>query len=1354
MSTKLVRDKKSNRLIVGDAGLTHSLENDVSRKTRVNRWKDLFFIWIIPYVLKGFRDPLLENEIPINPKEDKSDQLYSRASYLWDLEIRKKGPAKASLIKGVLIPLQRFELTLGTFASFFQASLNTVVRPLLLGKLIELVSDSKTDDITNLLYVLIFAVVLFLEALLQAQVKQLLSCRLGSRFFSWMSCLVYQKSMTVSSAAVSESGLQETALIGGDIQRMIEDWRWMSLTLYVIFALIGGVSLLIYVLGKSSAIGISIMFSIAFFNHRLTQSIAKIEKLDFAAGDFRISILTEILNGIKAIKMMAWEVSFEKQITEARETEADLIRKFRSYQVTSVNLGRASPVLAACFSILVLALTNPSELTAARIFVAISSFQGLRLPLIAGPQMAVMMANTFVSFKRLKHYLTLADGKKNPGIKTDLKDDFSLICENASFCWNIPPDLKDTEKNNNLSKKTSIVLQDNNKNDETAHIKDDKKHDINKISPKIKNTEIEDINIDIELSNKTENDESSCVVSVSPIALKDKMSSNGNRSTTKFSLKNISYKLRRNNHLVAIVGRVGAGKSSLLSCLLSSMFLENGNISITEKKAFVPQKSFVISGTILDNILMGTELDEKLLEQVLHATAMDIDMKLLSNGIETEIGERGQTLSGGQQARINMARALYSKPELLILDDVLSAVDPEVANHLFRRSVLGYLGRFGDMYNYDENQLAFPPRPNKRSVLMTLNQLHLLPQFDHVIVVNDGEIIEQGTYQELMSLDSGHLSAMLDGIEAANEDDLETLFYEDKKSSLHENSKNNNLNKNDGIEKNKNGQILEDSNEKKKFITIDLSSPKNEKQKKVLSKENHVSLILAESGKSGAVSKSIMKKYVSAMEKFRLPCSFFLALCAYGFMAAADLYLANWIVISPNLTYQSDNIKYAIIYICLALVHVTFIEFLSINNTRSSVIASKNIHSQTISKILHSPIAFFESTSSGRIIGRFSGDLSMVDRQLAFIYDDLFQFIHLLLALCFVVSFIVPIIIPILIFGISIFFFEIVAIDRTNREVKRYTNQSLSPILTNLSEAVDGREIIRGMNFQNYFIQRHYSYVNRYTTNTYMSHTLINFSTLMAGMVSFGLSTSAAIVVVFKREDFEPALVGLALTYSFLIPYFLSILSIVIPIGLGALTSLERILEYNSNDMKQEPDWYTNVDNSIIKYGYVEMMTKAKINEIDDASKEKKKNNNDPKWPSNGSIEFNQVCMRYRNNLPLALNKLSFSLNGGTSLGVCGRTGAGKSSLSLVLFRIQELCGGSILIDGVDISKIGLQLLRSSMAIIPQTALLFSGSFRKNLDPFSDYTDQEIYDVMDKVGLNRNLLLTSIYKKNEQKKKR
>ena len=321
----------------------------------------------------------------------------------------------------------------------------------------------------------------------------------------------------------------------------------------------------------------------------------------------------------------------------------------------------------------------------------------------------------------------------------------------------------------------------------------------------------------------------------------------------------------------------------------------------------------------------------------------------------------------------------------------------------------------------------------------------------------------------------------------------------------------------------------------------------------------------------------------------------------------------------------------------------------------------------------------------------------------------------MLVSLSVVVSVLVPYNLAVFFVGFLLFAWQVVILDRTNLEVKRYTNQALGPVLTNLGETIDGRKLVKVMRFNNFFSRRQQRFVDRFVGNQFFSNAVMNWGMLLTAFISFVLALSCSLIIVSLQDELGETQVGLALTYSFLIPYFLSIMSIIVPMLVAAATSLERVLEYRM--LPQEPDWH--------------------IDSVDDKLSDTKEESS---WPAVGEIVFENVEMVYRPGLPPALSDVNVRFEGGKKVGVVGRTGAGKSSLTLLLFRVYETSKGRILIDGTDISTMGLQLLRSSIVSIPQEPLLLRGNVKRNLDPFEKHTDEELAVALSKVGLSLSLL--------------
>jgi ABC-type multidrug transport system fused ATPase/permease subunit len=467
-------------------------------------------------------------------------------------------------------------------------------------------------------------------------------------------------------------------------------------------------------------------------------------------------------------------------------------------------------------------------------------------------------------------------------------------------------------------------------------------------------------------------------------------------------------------------------------------------------------------------------------------------------------------------------------------------------------------------------------------------------------------------------------------------------------------------------------------------------------------------LVKAEAKEEGAVAAEVLKQYTKAMGPCRMQTSFFMMVCTYTTFAVQDWYLASWSDESTTKgTGTTDNLRHAGVYAGISAVHIVGVLAISIWNATGCIRAGRTIHGDCMGRILQAPMLWFEATPSGRIISRFTSDLGMVDRMLAFVTDDVFQFSGMLLALCGTMCVLVPQISPVILIGLVVYGVQVLAVDRTNREAKRETNNAMSPVLTGLAEVVEGQGLVRVMALTDYFVRRDCLAVDHFVRYNFFSCSLVCWGNLMSQAISAVIAIITATVLLRSSVDVKPSYTGLALTYSFLLPYFMSMFSIISSIGLTTLTSLERVLSYTGNGVPQEAEAELPIDQELRACS----------------------------WPTKGAISVRGVSLRYRPNLPLALRSVSFEVEGGQKIGVVGRTGGGKSSLIVLLFRICEAAAGSIHIDGIDIATVGLHHLRRRLAIIPQQPLLLASSIRRNLDPFGVHTREELKEVMRKVGL-------------------
>ena len=1102
--------------------------------------------WVNPIIWKGVTfckgkdvQTITEADIPGVATELKAKHLSKKIEQSWEEEQTRENPS----LRRVVLKSQKTLLMIWFVWSAIYGLSGAVVRPLLLKFLIEAATDD--EDSNAGLYLGLLAVELIFEGISMANSRQLFSGDVASSISSSLMCLIQKKSLRIP----PEANSTERALVGNDIVRSFENAKMLSQGVASIFSVVGGSTVIIWTVGLPGLAGVGFLILTLLVNQFLSTKTEVAEEKTLEKSDLRINMTTKAVEGIKAIKLSAWETPFLTAIQKFRREECSEITVFRFFLSAQIQLGRACPVLASCITFSVLSATD-GNLKASEVFAVFSVFLSIRLSLILMPQCMTIASSTTVSLNRIQAYLSQPDCVGTvliePGSTDRLKLDGTFGYEGCK-----------------ISSKISIP------------------------------------------SGKT----------------------------------------------VAIVGPVGCGKTTILSAALGGVQFFKGGSSTVKNIGYVSQKSFIVCGTIVDNIVMGRDYDEVRLRDAIKRSCLISDIVGFTNGRYTEIGERGVTLSGGQQQRICIARALYSDPGLLVLDDPLAAVDPLVANAIF-------------------NQIMIRRTPDHcPSILMSLNQMQYLPHFDHVIFMSrDGLVAEEGTFKDLMKDEKDFYNMVKDTV-----GDLDTLL-------------------------NPTTTMTQDA------------EPVEEEKPETSTKDDK--LIQNEKKKEGTMSSIVMSQYFKSMgTPYLVTCSILLLL-TYLTMGFNDRWLASWTEEykkrEDDPTHEIPNyFQYG--YIVGSLLFTVFLLCTSMAFSAASVKSAKALHNDCIERVFHAPLTWFEETPSGRILSRFSADVSNTDNQLATALDNVSQLAATLLVLLVVICVVSQIVIPVIVVIVIVYGFQVYAMDQSLREVKRMGNNSLSPVLSRLGESASpqGRVILRSMDLSKYIEKMFHREVDSNVRYNYAANAIMMWGMLASYAISFVISCSTGVFMLFGpgSEDLSSSELGLVMTYSFLLPYFFLFFSMMYATLKAVATSLERLLDCKSDSVPQEPDWVTDAD------------SQAPV-----------------EWPQNGEIKFENATLRYRPNLPPSLKDITLQVDKAERIGVVGRTGAGKSSLVVLLFRLRELFSGKITIDGIDVSKLGLQKLRQAMCVIPQEPLLLDDTLAKNLDPFDEHKTSDLQAALDKVN--------------------
>ena len=678
---------------------------------------------------------------------------------------------------------------------------------------------------------------------------------------------------------------------------------------------------------------------------------------------------------------------------------------------------------------------------------------------------------------------------------------------------------------------------------------------------------------------------------------------------------------------------------------------------------FVPQNAFVYSATLRENIQMASqhpinEQDPELMRSSCLLSSFQEDLLQMPDGLDTETGESGITLSGGQKTRLNLARALYRDPNLLVLDDPLAAVDARVGEHIFSSLKEWTLDH------------------DNRSVVLALNQLHLAQRLDEVWVMKDGVLVESGTYEDLVDK-KGEFAHL---IQASGE------------AHMHQTSM-----RHLGQEE---------------LLTIHKGVAKEEAEDVDMEKMHkellHNKLVEEEDRESGMIPLSVITTYLGGMGRGWLFLSMMAGFITYALMALNDRWLAFWLERIPNQSPTTDY--FVMIYAIGTVLFLVFLQLTSWSFSKAGINASVFLHHSCVDTLLHGKMDWFEKNSNGRIMSRLVSDMGSVDQALSRFLDNFVQFTFTLLALVVVTIALVPVSSVVIVISMAAFFSLINLVDRLNRNIKRASNKLQSPWHSNLSDGINGKTVIRSMHASEFMEHQFREHTNNWSRQAFFTMSLTNWSMIVSYGFSFTISLACGIYLVYA-PGIDSAVAALALTYANLIPYYQLHHAFIVSLLQVGFASLERLLDFSGEGgiVDQETAWFLDTD----------------------PLKEE--------WPSRGQVCFHHASLVYRPGLPRAVDDISLEIPAGEKVLVVGRTGSGKSSLINLLFRIKECTEGSISIDGKDISSVGLHTLRSSFGVVPQQPFLMAGSIRENLDPFQEYKDEQLLDVLLAVGLHASV---------------
>ncbi|CAO3650101.1 unnamed protein product [Cunninghamella blakesleeana] len=1038
-------------------------------------------------------------------------------------------------------------------------------------------------------------------------------------------------------------------LMGTDLSRITQ---FFLLGIYLISApieLIVGIFFLYNLIGLSCFFGLAVIIITLPANHFNTKLYSKSQTRLMEARDTRVNFMNEVLQGIRQVKFFAWENKWKERIMEVRKLELKHLRTIYLYQIGLNFLWQGAPILVTVVSFCAFTKMEGKELTPSIAFTVIAIFNELKNTFSMLPDTFVQLSQTLVSIRRIEKYLNENEINSSQSINTS--DHVTIGFKNATVGYK----LNNANTDIPSAQSSSLSLFDSNVNT-------------------------------LVMSNINE----------------------GKNDADGFVLKDLNLEFP-NGDLSIICGKTGSGKSLMMLSLLGEAFVLKGRVfcprsniadSVSEDYklieeyiaeenwilnhavAYVAQTAWLQNASIRDNILFGLPYNEKRYKDTLYVCSLIKDLSIFEDGDQTEIGEKGITLSGGQKARVSLARAVYSRAKIIFMDDVLSAVDAHTAQHIY------------------ENCLMGPLMKHRTRILITHHVKLCISGASYLVHIQDGYAHIAGSIDDLKN--NGKLDTILE------EDDTEQRM-DDSNSEKKDKDEEEEI-----IEFDKNKDISNKINYNYKGDNDDNDDNDGAYKDGIDEKKSPKILVEKEKRETGSVK---LRLYCIYLKMIGNPLYWIIAITiligSRGIDVAQSWWIKQWSqsynTDSKNsssiadVNSKEDKLNYYLgIFVVIAASNI----FISV--ARFGVIyfgglrASKIMYNKLLDRVLHAPLRFFDTTPVGRVLNRFSSDFETIDSTLP---NELLQLIiqsTVLISGIIAVSSALPsFLIPMLIIVIVNTFVAIM-FSTSSRELRRMESISRSPIFTHYTETVIGISTIRAFGATHRFLQEMMKRVDTNSRPSYFVWCANRWFGARYGYSGAFINVITCIIIILNIDNMDASLAGFCLSYVLMQGYQMLLLIRRYANVEMNFNAVERVVEYMEID--QEAD-------DITEY------------------------RPPPQWPIHGAIQVSNLQIRYADHLPSVLHDLSFTVKPQEKIGIVGTTGSGKSTLALSFFRFIEASKGSIVIDNVDISRIGTEDLRSNLTIIPQDPVLFSGTLRSNLDPFDEFTDERIFNTLKRVQL-------------------
>ena len=721
-------------------------------------------------------------------------------------------------------------------------------------------------------------------------------------------------------------------------------------------------------------------------------------------------------------------------------------------------------------------------------------------------------------------------------------------------------------------------------------------------------------------------------------------------------LEDVSLHIKKGS-LVAVIGDTGCGKSSFLLSLVGMLSRREGSLERSGTLALSEQQAWIVNDTVRNNILLGSAYDETRFHRVIAACQMERDLRILG-GEEAEIGAHGINVSGGQKARLSLARCCYSEASIVLLDDPLAAVDARVGHRLFHECICGEL--------------------KGRTRVMTTNALQYLAYCDQIVLLKDRRVAFDGDYAAFTRSPYAGIASACGEDGNASQDSLSSRDHEDNPSRDHEDNP---------------SQDHEDNTDNNN------------------ASQDHTTLTTAEEKATGSISLSVLTSYASAFGKGLTSGVVAMLLLTVVSMTASQLWVSGWtgdpcMVMETAECAARTNYYSVGFFVITAFTGVLTVVRLVLQ-ARGRVNASRVYHRELTEHVVGAPVSFFDVNPVGRITNRFNRDMYVIDFDFPYNFFNFLGVLVMVVSDCCVIIGIAPVMSVVIVVTVAAWLWVHGLFTRGNADYQRIEGLERSRLFNDFQSVLAGMASITAYGRRELFVGRMERALDRSNVASMFSFLANYWFCIRAATATSVINFCLCLLSVLFRSSFSAANLGAALSSAIGLSSSISSVCDTISCSEMNLVSIERVRAFCAS---------------------------AQPEALEGGSERAPEG-----WPREGRVEMRDVSLRYREG-PLVLKHVNLSVGAREKVGIVGRTGAGKSSLTVALFRIAPLSAGSVTIDGVDVGKLGLAEARRALCIIPQDPVLFCASLRFNVDPFGEYSDERIWSVLEQVGLKECVL--------------